>query len=184
MGTASEPRKRKSADVRRTEIVAAAIEHFGLGGYTATSTEPIAKDAGISQPYLFRLFKTKRELFLACHEVIHQRVLDTFRSAAEGIPREERMEAMGKAYLQLLEDRTLLRFEMQSYAAASADPDIQAQVRARYGAVIQEVRRLTGAESHQLWAFFGSGMLLNVIAALDMPTVAGIDEWAALWDGA
>src|SRR5918998_5322757 len=93
------PRVRKSAAERRDEIVAAALGHFAVGGYTGTSTEAIARDAGISQPYLFRLVKTKRELFLACHEVCHQRIVDTFRAAARDVPREERMEAMGTAYV-------------------------------------------------------------------------------------
>jgi len=177
----AEPRKRKSADVRRQEIVTAAIEHFAVGGYAATSTEAIAKDAGISQPYLFRLFRTKRELFLACHELSHARIRDTFREAAAAAAPEARLEAMGKAYAALLDDRVMLRFQMHSYAAA-ADPDIRAQVRARYGELIQEVRRLSGAAPEELWRFFGSGMLVNVIASLDMPTVGDVEEWVAVWE--
>src|ERR671916_1824293 len=97
METAETPRVRKSAAERRDEIVAAALGHFAVGGYTGTSTEAIARDAGISQPYLFRLFKTKRELFLACHEICHQRVIESFRRAVDGVPPEERMERMGHA---------------------------------------------------------------------------------------
>ena len=181
MEAAERPRARKSAAERRDEIVAAAIEHFAVGGYAGTSTEAIARDAGISQPYLFRLFKTKRDLFLACHEVCHARIRDAFREAAAAAPPEGRLEAMGKAYVALLEDRAMLRFQMQSYAA-TADPEIRAQVRARYAELIQEVRRLTDAGPEALWSFFGSGMLLNVIASLDMPTVGDVDEWIALWE--
>ena len=57
---------RRSAADRREEIVGIAFRHFGVGGFYGTSTEAIALEAGISQPYLFRLFKTKRGLFLAC----------------------------------------------------------------------------------------------------------------------
>jgi len=180
MEAAPTPRVRKSAAERRDEIVAAAIGHFAVGGYTGTSTEAIARDAGISQPYLFRLFRTKRELFLACHEVSHGRIVETFRAAARDVPKEERLKAMGNAYHELLEDRTMLLFQLQSYTAA-ADPEIQAQVRARYGELVREVAELTGAGPEDLWRFFGTGMLLNVIAALDLPTVGGIDEWVALW---
>ena len=42
------------------------MRHFAIGGYNGTSTEAIAREAGISQPYLFRLFRTKKELFIAC----------------------------------------------------------------------------------------------------------------------
>ena len=177
--TPTGPRTRKSATERRDEIVAAAIRHFAVGGYTGTSTEAIARDAGISQPYLFRLFKTKRDLFLACHEVCHARVVETFRAAAEGIPPEQRLMAMGTAYTGLLEDRTMLLFQMQSYAAG-ADPVIQAQVRERYQELIQWVGRTTEAAPEDLWRFFGNGMLLNVIAALDLPAATGEEAWNAI----
>jgi AcrR family transcriptional regulator len=62
------PTVRRSADERREQILGIAIEHFAVGGYRATSTNVIAREAGISQPYLFRLFRTKQELFLACDE--------------------------------------------------------------------------------------------------------------------
>src|SRR3954451_7261227 len=126
-GADAPTRTRKSAVERRDEIVTAAIRHFAAGGYAGTSTEAIARDAGISQPYLFRLFRTKRELFLACQQRSHERILQTFERAAEGVPQEERLEAMGHDYVALLADRTALLFQMQSYAAC-ADPEIQARV--------------------------------------------------------
>ena len=96
---------RKSADERREEILAVAIEHFAAGGFHGTSTEAIAKEAGISQPYLFRLFRTKRELFLACNDRACEKVLDAFRRAAAAAPDDERLHAMGRAYIeQLLPD--------------------------------------------------------------------------------
>ena len=85
-GTDIPTRVRKSAEERREEIVALAIEQFALSGYKGTSTEAIAREAGISQPYLFRLFKTKRDLFIACYDVSHERILATFRRAASGKP--------------------------------------------------------------------------------------------------
>jgi AcrR family transcriptional regulator len=88
---------RKSAEVRREEILAVAMEHFAEGGYHGTSTEVIAKQAGISQPYLFRLFRTKRELFLACDDRACEKVLDAFRRAAAAAPAGEELRAMGQA---------------------------------------------------------------------------------------
>jgi AcrR family transcriptional regulator len=173
-------RTRKSAEERRAEIIALAMEQFAQGGYRGTSTEAIARQAGISQPYLFRLFKTKRELFLACHELCDQRILDTFRGAAEGVPHADRLPAMGKAYVELLQDRTMLLFQMQSYAAC-ADPVIQESVRAGYGEIVREVTRLSGAEPERVWQFFAHGMLLNVVASLDLAAIADEDEWACAW---
>jgi AcrR family transcriptional regulator len=173
-------RPRKSAEERREEIIALAIEQFAVGGYKGTSTEAIARAAGISQPYLFRLFRTKRDLFLACLEVCDGRVIETFRNAARGVPRDEVLAAMGKGYIELLADRTSLLFQMQSYAACS-DPVIQEHVRAGYGEIVKEVARLSGAAPEEVFQFIAHGMLLNVIASLDLAAIADRDEWARAW---
>ncbi len=149
-------------------MVEIALGHFATGGYHGTSTEAIAAEAGISQPYLFRLFKTKRELFLACTQACHEAVLATFADAAEGVPFEERFHAMGHAYIEMLQNRRLLLFQMQQYAASS-DPVIQAEVRDRYLDLFAAVKRLTQATDEAVWGFFGHGMLLNVAASLDLP---------------
>jgi AcrR family transcriptional regulator len=181
MATA-EPRTRKSAEERREEILAVAIRHFAEGGYHGTSTEAIAREAGISQPYLFRLFRTKRELFLACCDRAHEQLLDVFRTAAESAPSpEERLHHMGKAYVEkLLPDRHAILMQMQGYVA-SAEPEIQAHVRESFGRVVAEVTRLSGAEPMEVWTFFAHGMLLNVTAALDLEGMAPKSEWAAAW---
>jgi AcrR family transcriptional regulator len=177
---ASHSKTRKSAEERREEIVAAAFEHFAQSGYNGASTDAIARDAGISQPYLFRLFRTKRELFLACQQRSHERILQTFERAAEGVPQEERLEAMGHDYVALLADRTALLFQMQSYAAC-ADPEIQARVRERYAETVEVVTRLSGAAPHEVWQFFSFGMLLNVMASLDLQAIADDVDWAKVW---
>jgi AcrR family transcriptional regulator len=159
---------RKSAEERREEILAVAMEHFAAGGYHGTSTEVIAKEAGISQPYLFRLFRTKRELFLACGDRACEKVLEAFRRAAAAAPEGERLHAMGHAYVhELLPDRHAILMLMQSYAAA-ADPGIREHVRGKYGDVVSEVAELAGAGPDEVWSFFATGMLLNIVAALEL----------------
>jgi AcrR family transcriptional regulator len=171
---------RRSAGERRTELIEIAIEHFALHGYNGTSTDQVAREAGISQPYLFRLFGTKRDLFLACHEEWHARLQRTFADAMRGVPAEERFAAMGQAYDGLLEDRTSLLFQMQSYAAC-ADPEIRTRVREEFAALVRQVAEATGAGPEDLWGFFSNGMLLNVIAALELDELAPGEEWAACW---
>jgi AcrR family transcriptional regulator len=172
---------RKSAEERREEILAVALEHFAAGGYHGTSTETIARDVGISQPYLFRLFRTKRELFLACNERACEKVLDAFRRAAAGATAGEELAAMGHAYVhELLPDRHALLMLMQGYAAV-LDPTIQKDVRRRYGEVIAEVGRLSGAGPDDVWDFFAQGMLLNVVTALDLQQLAAENPIAAAW---
>ena len=180
MKPAEATRTRRSAEERREEIIALAIEQFAFGGYKGTSTDAIAREAGISQPYLFRLFKTKRDLFLACLDVSDARIMETFQAAARDVAREEVLPAMGKAYVELLGDRTALLFQMQSYAAC-ADPVVQAHVREGFGELVKLVTRVSGGAPEEVWQFFSHGMLLNVIAALDLSAIAGEDEWAREW---
>jgi AcrR family transcriptional regulator len=160
---------RKSAEERREEVLAVAMEHFAAGGYHGTSTEAIARDVGLSQPYLFRLFRTKRELFLACVDRACEKVLEVFRRAAASAPEGERLSAMGKAYVdELLPDRHAVLMLMQGYAAAGSDPEIQAHVRSSYGEVVSKVSELSGATPDEAWSFFANGSHLNVVAALEL----------------
>jgi AcrR family transcriptional regulator len=181
---AAEPRSRKSAGERREEILAVALRHFAVGGFRGTSTEVIAREAGISQPYLFRLFRTKKELFLACTDRADERVREVFLRAAEDAPPGQVLKTMGRAYIdELLPDRHAVLMQMQGYAATS-DPEIQAHVRAAYGRLVAEVTQLSGATSEDVWTFFAHGMLLNITAALDLGAIAGEDAWAASWSRA
>ena len=179
------PRSRKSAEERREETLEVAMRHFAIGGFRGTSTEAIAREAGISQPYLFRLFRTKRELFIACCDRADAQLVAVFRRAAEdGDTPEERLHAMGKAYVdELLPDRHTILMQMQGYVASS-DPEIQAHVRAALGEVVAEVTRLSGAPGEAVWAFFAHGMLFNVTAALDLGAIADESPWAAAWSQA
>lgn len=171
---------RRSAEERRREIVEIAIAHFAQNGYNGTSTDQVAREAGISQPYLFRLFGTKRELFLACNAAMHDRIAATFADAAGDLPPEERMKAMGDAYNALLADRNALLFQMQSYAACS-DPEIQGHVRKGFATLVRQVQDATGASPADLFSFFSHGMLLNVIAALQLEALGPGEEWANCW---
>ena len=175
------PARRKSADERREEILTVAVEHFAEGGYHGTSTEVIAREAGISQPYLFRLFRTKKELFLACTDRACEKVIAAFSRAAEGAEPGHELEDMGHAYVhELLPDRHALLMLMQGYAAV-ADPGIQAHVRDGYAGIVEEVERLSGATPDEVWSFFATGMLLNVITALDLGKIADTNPLAKAW---
>jgi AcrR family transcriptional regulator len=176
MKTEVQPRRRMSADERREEILAVAIVEFALKGLHGTSTETIAERAGVSQPYLFRLFGTKKDLFLAAGMRVMDRVRDLFVQVAETHP-ENQLEAMGNAYVDLLEHREDLLMQMQLYAACS-DPEIAEQVRQRYLGLWDTVGRHSGAEDDDLREFFAAGMLLNVAVALKLPEVLTPEEWS------
>jgi AcrR family transcriptional regulator len=180
--TRTTPKARLSAGERREQIIEIALPEFAATGYFGTSTETIARRADISHAYLFRLFGTKKDLFLACASRTCERAIATFRAAAERWHEHHAeptvLAAMGAAYRQMLEDRELLQLQMQVWAACS-DPDIRAVARRHYGEVVEEVERLSGAGAEELRAFMARGMLLNVAAAMSLDELAGREGWAS-----
>ena len=160
-------RERKSADERREEIIAAAFDEFAEHGLHGTSTDTIARKAGVSQPYLFRLFGTKKELYLEVVRLCLRQTLELFQNAAAGKSGEEALEAMGRAYLAQLEDRRRLRAQMQAYADCD-DAEVREVVRLGYSKLVEFVEHVSGAEPTRIRDFFAIGMLLNVVASMDL----------------
>jgi AcrR family transcriptional regulator len=157
---------RLTAAERRDDVLDAAMIEFAERGLEGTSTEDIARRAGISQPYLFRLFGTKKELFIATVGRCFRETLELFQRAAEGKRGEEALHAIGTAYREQLEtDRTWLRAQMQAYSA-SDDPEIRTVVRAGYGDLVAYVRRVSDADWPTVSQFFATGMLLNVLSSM------------------
>jgi AcrR family transcriptional regulator len=161
---------RSTAEERREDVLAAALIEFAEGGLDGTSTDAIARRAGISQPYLFRLYPTKKALFVTAIERTFERVIGAFREAAAGLTGMAAKEAMGAAYLELLQDRTFLRLQLQAFAAACADDDIRAATRRVFARLWDEVVILTGMSVEQSRDFMAMGMLLNVAAAMGLDT--------------
>jgi AcrR family transcriptional regulator len=168
--------ERKSADERREQILEAALAEFAAHGLAGGSTEAIASAVGISQPYVFRLFGTKKELFIATIELCMRGTLEMFRTASAGLKGKEALHAIGEAYTErLVNDPTYLHSQMQAYAA-SHDPQIREAVRKGYGELVEYVERVSGQPPARVAHFFAKGMLLNVVASMDL---LGADEgWA------
>ena len=165
------------ATERREMVLEAAVPEFAAHGLAGTSTEDVARQAGISQPYLFRLFPTKKALFLALVERCFRRIEGAFTAAAGDLTGDDAITAMAEEYERLLDDRTLLLLQMQIYAACG-DPEIRDATRAAYKHLWELVERITGLPFQTVVDFFAVGMLMNVGAALDLPTV---DERWTSW---
>lgn len=177
--TAATPRNRSlssgrmTADERREAIVSAGIAEFATGGLVGASTDVIAKRAGVSQPYVFQLFGTKKELFLAVVRRCFERTRLTFEDAARryepGVTEgcNTVLEAIGLSYMKLLSDRNLLLVQLQAYAACS-DADVRLVVRAEFAHLHRRVAELTGADAQDIHGFFAQGMLLNIAAAVEL----------------
>jgi AcrR family transcriptional regulator len=164
---------RSSSDERRQEVIEAAVKEFAANGFHATSTGAIAKRAGISQPYIYALFPSKTELFLAVDRYVVDRIRRAFLEAARGKDTtEERLEAMGQAYMELLADRDEIRFQMQAHAAAG-NPELAEPIRRDFTGLWEDIKRMSGASEDQVRDFMAKGMLLNVVASLELTDQLG-----------
>jgi AcrR family transcriptional regulator len=166
----STPTTRHTADERRDEVIAAAVRAFAAGGYAGTSTESIARAVGVSQPYLFQLFGTKKDLFLEAIRHGFGRTRLAFEEAGRRARAEDPsawhvLHEMGNAYCALLRDRELLLCQLQAYAACG-DPAIRKVVGEEFHRIYQTVGELSGADDAALEQWFAMGMLMNTAAAI------------------
>ncbi|WP_280492956.1 TetR/AcrR family transcriptional regulator [Nocardia asiatica] len=175
------PRTRMTAGERGEQVLRAAVSAFAESGYAATRTDEIARRAGVSQPYVIRLFGTKQNLFRAALHRVCDRIEEIFRAArtqaAPDAGPEDALAALANGYSVFLAERELLQLLLHGFAA-SADPAIGDQVRARFGAIYQLIRELTGAPETETRRFLSTGMLLTVMSAMQ---VAGPDAVPAAW---
>ncbi|SRR6266516_1144342 len=168
--------QRLSADERREEVLEVAGELFAEHGLQGTSTEEIARRAGISHPYVFRLFGTKKKLYLASVERCLGDTLEMFKSASAGLEGEEALKAMGQAYRDAItSDPRRLKAQMQMYAACD-DRDVRKAVRRGFGKLIEHAERVSGCPPERVSSFFATGMLLNVIVSMQL--LDGSEPWA------
>jgi AcrR family transcriptional regulator len=166
-------RTRLTAAERTEQIVAAAVIAFSSSGYAGTSTDDVARIAGVSQPYVIRLFGSKQRLFVAGLEHACHQIEQAFRDSGS-----TDLAGLGGAYDTLLERRELLGMMLHGFAA-SAEPEIGEVVRARFGRIYDLVREQTGAEPDAVTAFLGTGMLLTVLSAMRAlgPDAAPMTPW-------
>lgn len=185
MNTSEQVRRRVPAAQRREELISAAVHEFAHGGLHGTAVDRIARRVGVAQPYVFSLFPSKRDLFLAALERGFQRIADTFTRAAEDYREgraaecEDTLQAMGIAYKELLaSDRDYLMLQHQSYAACD-DEVVCARVRHGFAMLVELARELSGADPERLDDFFRHGMALNVAAALGVQELSVQCPWVA-----
>ena len=167
---------RMTASERRTAVLAAAITEFARSGYAGTSTDAIATRAGISQPYLFRLFGTKKDLFVATYELVSDRIIAAMTRAGLGLEGQEALSAIGEAYAELLQDPEMLQVQLHGFAAAPGDPEIAATCRRTFEVLWHVVHERTLLPDEELQRFFSMGMMLNVMSAIDLLSIP--DHWA------
>ncbi len=168
-------RPRVSAEERRRQILAAALKEFSHKGLHGGSTVAIAKEVEISHPNLFRIFPTKRELFVAVLEETFAAVDREMLVAGEAA--EERpLEVMSDAWGVLMERRELMLILLQGYSA-SEDPEIRDVMHRWTQEVFERMEAIPGVGTDRAHDFFAAGMLYMVAASMDLPTRAAHDTW-------
>ncbi len=169
-----------TADERREAVLAAAQRVFGSRGLQGTPTSEIAKAAGISHAYLFRLFPTKTDLVVAAVRASNGRIIETFTLAALEAKRDGRdpMEAMGEAYQGLIADPELLLMQLHAFAASPSMPEVREAARECFAGLIELIERFTDADAQEIQSFFAYGMLCNVMSAIDPE--ASDEPWAQI----
>lgn len=183
--TKTAPRRRVPAAERRDALIEAAVHHFAHGGLQGTKVSAIAADVGVAQPYVFSLFPTKRDLFLAAVDRCFEKVSALFEQAAADYerdgpqePEEDQLKALGHAYMGRIADNPdQLLLQLQAYAACGDDAGIQLAVRRNYAGLVDLCRRLTGVDDERLDQFFQMGMWCNVAAALGIEDFSAESGW-------
>jgi TetR/AcrR family transcriptional regulator len=165
--TSATPATRMASDERRLLVLEAATAVFGQRGYAGTTTDQVAIAAGVSQPYVVRMFGTKEKLFLA----VLQRALDTlmgaFRRALADDPTGDIGHRLGLAYADLLTDRGLLLSLMHGFVLG-ADPEIGRVARCGFLEVYAFLKDDVGMSPAQASDFLAHGMMLNTLVGLRM----------------
>jgi AcrR family transcriptional regulator len=164
-----------SGSQRRSQVLGIAAGEFANHGLHGASTESIARAAGITQAYVFRMFGTKKALFLELVGAAFDRFIDGMARAARGASGRDALALMGAEYYELLAERTTLLLQLQGFAAC-VDDEVRDLVRTRVARMWDTVAGTTGLDAVTVKSFLAFGMLLNNAAALD---VGELDEpWA------
>ena len=165
------PQTRMGAEERRDLVLTAATRAFARSGYAGTSTDAVAKEAGVSQPYVVRIFGSKLELFLEVFGRATGRIGDAFAAVlADGDfdpSSEEDRDRLGLAYAELLADRDFLLVMMHGFSAAGI-PEIGSAARDGMGRIF-EILAGSGGSDEDVRDFIAQGMLLNVMIAMRAP---------------
>ncbi|WP_243075727.1 TetR/AcrR family transcriptional regulator [Microbacterium sp. SS28] len=167
--------RRMSSEERREQIIAAALAVFGARGYEGTTTDDVARTAGVSQPYVVRLFGTKENLFLAAVQSALDELMRVFRAALEDDSTDRPVsKRIGEAYVALLSVRGLHQTLSHAWLLGG-HPVIGPAARRGFALVWAFFRDEAGLEPDEARAFLAEGMLINVMIGMRLVDDYGSD---------
>jgi len=162
--------ERSTFDQRKEEVLEAAITVFSREGYHRVTTADISREAGISQPYIYRFYTSKEELFLAAVDRIYDRITAAFLAVPPGPDLELRLGRQYEALMAthprevILQGQTWgireqsLRIRVSEILVGLVDLVEQAFVR----------EQIPGARA-KAEDFLARGMLCNLSLSLEAP---------------
>ena len=160
-------KQRMKGDDRRELILEAATIVFGDYGYFGTTTAEVARAAGVSQPYVVRMFGTKQQLFLDVLERALDELMRVFRAALAADSDQPPQRRIGVAYVELASTRGLLLSLMHAFVLGR-DPVIGARAREGFMCVYRFLRDEAGFSADETQEFLSGGMLINTLVGLRM----------------
>jgi AcrR family transcriptional regulator len=158
---------------RRSDIISAAIEVFAEIGYFRATTAQVAERANISQPYIFRFFKSKESLLLTALEVSWTRVIDSFRTVVQTATPDQLENELTEAYEEILKshkNEILLQMQAQTIQEEVIRQAMQKGFTEVRDMVLEAFTAAGSANPKQrTLIFLAIGMLCNISTSLDMP---------------
>jgi len=120
--------KRLRAEDRRQAVLDTACGVFMRSSYRGATTAEIAREAGISEPILYRHFGSKRDLYLACLAEVWRAFRETAEEAIAADP-DSCLGAIGDAYMAKRARIRMIDLWIQALTEASEDSVIAAALR-------------------------------------------------------
>jgi AcrR family transcriptional regulator len=154
---------------------------FSGGSYRGTTTAEIAREAGVTEPILYRHFDSKRDLYLACFEDCWERLRALWDETVAAEPEPALwVGAMGRAFLESAEHRPVIsNLWIQGLAESAEDPAIRRYLKRHMGevhdyvvAVIRRAQEAGGVPADrdaeaEAWIFISLGLLSMADRSLD-----------------
>ena len=167
------PSARLPAAERRLELVDAGLRVFSEGSYAGATTAQIAREAGISEPILYRHFASKRELYFACLDTAWERIHKRIEAKIDELGPALGWQAIGPATMR--EMKVLLpSLWMQAITEAGEDPEIRRHVRGHmrkvhdfFANVLRRVQEEGGIHPErdpdtEAWNFVAGSLLVSI----------------------
>jgi TetR/AcrR family transcriptional regulator len=171
-------------------VLDTACRVFGRCSYRGATTAEIAREAGVTEPILYRHFESKRALYLACVDETWVRVRAAWDDAIarEDDPREW-LPGMGRAFAAFKEHQAALaNLWAQALAEAGDEPELRRHLRRHvrdvheYVARVIERAQAAGAiapardPAAEAWIFIAVGLLVTFVGRLGCLTPADLER--------